>query len=99
MSRIHYVLVVVAVVGWCAPCLPQSCDPRSGPPIQMQAQLSFSDQAAEPGSVSTQNDSMHRDDAAGAQQSHSFAANLQIRVQLQDALGGTLQETTPNEEG
>ena len=65
----------------------------------MQAQLSFSDQAAEPGSVSTQNDSMHRDDAAGAQQSHSFAANLQIRVQLQDALGGTLQETTPNAEG
>src|SRR5437588_1935007 len=101
MSRIHYVLVVVAVVGWCAPCRAQSCDPRSGPPIQMQAQLSFSDQGSNsaPGSVSTQNDSMRRDDAGGAEQSRGFSANLQIRVQLQDALGGTLQEATPNAEG
>jgi tetratricopeptide (TPR) repeat protein len=67
----------------------------------MQAQLTFSDGAPEaaPGGVSTQNDSMHRDDAAGAEQSRGFGANLQIRVQLQDALGGTLQEATPNSEG
>ena len=83
-------------------CAAQNCDPRSGPPVQMQVQLAFGEaQGAEavPGTVSGQKDSMHRDDAAGAEQSHAFPASMQLRVQLQDALGGTIQESTPNGEG
>jgi len=80
----------------------QNCDPRSSPPVQMQVQLAFgADQTLEavPGTISGQKDSMHRDDAGGGERSHAFNASMQIRVQLQDALGGTLQESTPNAEG
>jgi tetratricopeptide (TPR) repeat protein len=67
----------------------------------MQVQLTFGDQVSEsgPGSVSTQNDSIHRGDAAGVERSRDFTTNMQIRVQLQDPLGGTLQESTPTPDG
>lgn len=60
----------------------------------MQVQLTLSDES--PG---TSTDSMHRDDAAGADQSRRFNTNMQIRVQLQDSMGGTFQETYPDPEG
>lgn len=80
---------------------PQLCDPRSGVPIQMQVQLTFSDQALDtPSTAATaQNDSAHRGDAPGVHRSDDFSTNAQIRVQLQDPLGGTLQEASPNSDG
>lgn len=70
--------------------------------MQMQVQLAFSEsEHAETaaGDISSQKDSMHRDDAAGEEQGRAFQNNMQIRVELQDALGGTLQQSPPNSEG
>lgn len=94
-------LLLIAVLAICTPSLAQVCDSRSGAPVQMQIQLTFSDQAPEeaPGAVSTQNDPMHRGDIAGGERSRGFTTNMQIHVQLQDPLGGTLQESAPSPEG
>jgi len=86
-----------------APVLAQApiCTVRSGAPIQMQVQLTFADQASQGSndSASANNDSKHRGDTAGARRSHDFTTNMQIRVQLEDPLGGVLQEFTPNADG
>jgi len=66
----------------------------------MQIQLTFGDQLADTVSgSSTQSDAAHKGDRAGAERSQDFTTNMQIRVQLQDPLGGMLQEGTPNAEG
>jgi Tfp pilus assembly protein PilF len=86
----------------CTLSFSQNCDPRSGPPVQMQVQLAYGEnESAEtvPGDISSQKDSMHRDAAVGGEQGHAFKNNMQVRVELQDALGGTLQQGSPNAEG
>src|SRR5436190_24193933 len=79
----------------------QICDSRVGVPVLMQIQLTFGDQIADvvPGSASTQNDATYKGDSAGSGRSHDFTTNMEIRVQLQDPSGGTLQESIPNAEG
>ena len=69
--------------------------------MQMQVQLTFGDAStgATPGDVSTENDPLHRGEAAGVQRSHDFATTMQIHVQLQDATAGTLQEMAPSSDG
>jgi len=83
------------------PLFAQICGSRSGPPMQMQVQLTFGDQANDtaPGAVVNQNDSIHRGDVAGVERSRDFATNMQIRVQLQDPTAGTLQELAPGSDG
>jgi hypothetical protein len=101
MIRDRLLQLGTMILATCVLSSPQNGDPRSGAPVQMQVQLTFSeDQSSEavPGTISKQKDSMHRDDA-GAQQNHAFNAGMQLRVQLQDAFGGTLQEAAPNGEG
>lgn len=68
--------------------------------MQMRVQLTLDDKApdAAPGSVSSQNDPLHRGDSVGNQRSHDFAP-MQIQVQLQDPGGGTIQEQTPTSDG
>lgn len=101
MILVRKPLFVVGLVAMSASCVSQNCDPRSGPPIQMQVQLSLVEGSSGTTSEtpSVQSDPMHRDDAAGANHSHGFDDAMQIRVQLQDALGGTLQDSAPNAEG
>ena len=78
----------------------QICDNRTGAPMQMKVQLTFDDSATSstPGSVSTQNDPIHRGDTAGNARRSDFSA-MQIQVQLQDPTGGTFQEQMPGSDG
>jgi len=78
----------------------QICDVRTGASMQMKVQLTFDDQApdAAPGSVSTQNDPIHRGDTASNQRRYDFTS-MQIQVQLQDPTGGTFQEQMPASDG
>lgn len=68
--------------------------------MQMRVQLTFDDKGpdAAPGTVSSQNDPLHRGDSASNQRSDDFAP-MQIEVQLQDSVGGTLQEQMPTSDG
>jgi Flp pilus assembly protein TadD len=94
--------LTIAVLAVCAPAFSQICDSRAGSPVQMQVQLTFGEEVAStavPGAVSTQNDSLHRGQAPGVTHTHSFTTTMQIHVQLQDPLGGTLQEVLPDDEG
>src|SRR5436305_3920987 len=97
--QFHFAIALLAIS---VPALSQICDSRSGSPVEMQVQLTFSEEAssgAVPGAVSTQNDSLHRGQAPGASHTHSFTTSMQIHIQLQDPLGGTLQEVLPDDEG
>jgi thioredoxin-like negative regulator of GroEL len=91
----------VALLGMGTLSCAQICDVRTGAPMQMQVQLTFGDRgdAGAPGASSTQNDSMHRGDAAGVERSHDFGPAMQIHIQLQDPSGGTLQEVLPGSDG
>jgi tetratricopeptide (TPR) repeat protein len=91
-------VAVFACVPLCfTPALAQICDNRAGAPMQMQVQLTFAEPISPESAVPPQDDSMHRGDGDG---SHSnFDLSLQISVQLQDPLGGTLQETRPSSDG
>lgn len=78
----------------------QVCDLRTGAPMQMKVQLTFDEQASDfaPGAVATQNDPLHRGDSAENEHRYDFNA-MQIHIQLQDPVGGTFQEQTPNSDG
>jgi len=78
------------------------CGRTTGSAIDMQIRLSFEDNGAEGesgnGSIDIQNDSAHRQGNASEARNIDFAT-MQIRVQLQDAQGVPLQETTPRSDG
>jgi tetratricopeptide (TPR) repeat protein len=102
MIRPGWVRLAIALLALSLPGVSQICDSRSGSPVQMQVQLTFGEEAssgAVPGAVSTQNDSLHRGQAPGVTHTHSFTTSMQIHIQLQDPLGGTLQEVLPDDEG
>jgi Tfp pilus assembly protein PilF len=98
-GQFRFAVVLLAIS---MPALGQICDSHTGTPMQMQVQLTLSEEASSggvPGAVSTQNDSLHRGQVAGPTRAHSFTTEMQIHVQLQDPLGGTLQELIPDDEG
>jgi len=68
--------------------------------MEMKVQLTFDDSArgAAPGSISTQNDPLHRGDTTGNVRGYDFT-HMQIQVQLQDPTGGTFQEQMPQYDG
>ena len=79
------------------------CGRTAGAPVDMQIRLTFDESAAEEGSenaggVDIQNDSAHRAGNASQTAGVDFTT-MQIRVQLQDAQGVPLQETTPRSDG
>jgi hypothetical protein len=92
MVRMLKMRLLIALLAMSTQSFSQICDARSGAPMQIQVQLMFGDQASDatPGAVATQNDSMHRGEVAGSERSRDFTTNMQIGVQLQDPLGGTL---------
>jgi len=92
--------LLLALVVTSSACAAQVCDARTGAPMEMRVQLTFDDKSpdAAPGAVSSQNDPLHRGDSAGNQRSHDFTP-MQIQVQLQDPVGGTLQEQMPTSDG
>ena len=98
MNRILTMLGAVLVIA-CAGHA-QICDARAGAAMQMKVQLTFDDQSADagPGAVATSNDPIHRGDTAGNKRQYDFLS-LQIRVQLQDPVGGTFQEQMPTTNG
>ena len=83
----------------------QMCSQKAGPAVEMQIRLSFDDRSAfqgdsiNTGSVNVQNDASHRTGSASAE-TQNAGANMQIRVQLQDAFGSSaLQENSPGSDG
>jgi len=83
----------------------QFCSQKAGPAVEMQIRLSFDDRSAfqgesvNSGSVNVQNDAAHRTGSASAE-ARNAGADMQIRVQLQDAFGSsTLQESSPSSDG
>jgi hypothetical protein len=83
----------------------QFCSQKAGPAVEMQIRLSFDDrsafqgESANTGSVNVQNDAAHRGGSASAE-TRNAGADMQIRVQLQDAFGSsTLQESSPGSDG
>jgi tetratricopeptide (TPR) repeat protein len=83
----------------------QVCSQKAGPAVEMQIRLSFDDRSAfqgdsiNTGSVNVQNDASHRAGSASAE-TQNAGANMQIRVQLQDAFGSSsLQESSPSSDG
>src|SRR5215470_11406299 len=98
MNRILTMLGAVLVIACAGDA--QICDARAGAAMQMKVQLTFDDQSADagPGAVATSNDPIHRGDTAGNKRQYDFLS-LQIRVQLQDPVGGTFQEQMPTTNG
>jgi tetratricopeptide (TPR) repeat protein len=84
-----------------APGAAQICDTRTnGAPTPMQVQLTYAAAGAQaPGGVITQNDRSGRSDTLNTEQKMDFANAFKIRVQLQEPIGGTLQEASPTPEG
>jgi len=89
--------IVICAMLFTGSGIAQICDNRAGAPMQMQVQLTISDPIGSSASVGPQDDSIHRGDTSVSRT--SFDSSLQISVQLQDPLGGTLQESRPASNG
>jgi tetratricopeptide (TPR) repeat protein len=86
-----------------ATALAQVCNQNAGAPVEMQVRLTFADNTTlgDPQYTghSAEDESSQRGNTTGSDHPVNQAANMQIRVRLQDPSGSNLREASPNSEG